>query len=86
MKVRVKVIGGPQGKFRMEDLFVSFQNEPTLKDVLAEIEKERGIKVDPRDPGIVILVNGRRIEFIGGLNISLKHMDEVTIMPIISGG
>lgn len=82
----MKFIGEARKKFNLEDLWISFQEEPTVKDVLAELERERGVKINLEDSSVAVLVNGRRIEFIGGLNATLKHMDEVTIMPIIAGG
>lgn len=86
MMVRVKFVGGLRRKVKMEDLWMPLRGETTLKEILAKLEKERGIKVKLEDSSIVILVNGRRIEFIGGLNANLKHMDEVVIMPAIAGG
>ncbi|MBS7640059.1 MoaD/ThiS family protein [Candidatus Bathyarchaeota archaeon] len=86
VKVRVKFIGEMRKKFSIEDLWISFQSVPTIKDVLAELERERGVKVNLGDSSVAILVNGRRIEFIGGLNAKLKHMDEIVIMPAIAGG
>lgn len=86
MRVRVKFAGGMHKKFGMADLWLSLSDETTVKEVLAKLEKEKGIKINLEDTSIVVLVNGRRVEFIGGLNTRLKDMDEVVVMPIIAGG
>lgn len=86
MKVRVKFAGDMHKKFGVADLWLSLQDETTVKEFLVKLEKEKGIKINLEDTGIVVLVNGRRVEFIGGLKASLKDMDEVVVMPIIAGG
>lgn len=86
MKVRIKFAGEFHKKFGMEDLWLFLQNNSTVKQVLAKLEKEKGIEIDLNNPGFAVLVNGRRIEFIGGINASLKDMDEIVIMPIVAGG
>jgi molybdopterin synthase sulfur carrier subunit len=86
MRVRVKFAGDMHKKFGMADLWLSLSDETTVKEVLAKLEKEKGIKINLEDTSIVVLVNGRRVEFIGGLNTRLKDMDEVVVMPIIAGG
>lgn len=86
MKVRVKFVGEMHKKFGMEDLWLSLNDKAMVKDILAKLEREKGVKVDLGDPGVVVLVNGRRIDFLGGANAVLKDMDEIVVMPIIAGG
>jgi molybdopterin converting factor small subunit len=86
MKVRVRFAGEMHKKFGMEDLWLSLRDENTVKEILAKLEREKGIKIDLGDPSLVVLINGRRIEFLGGPNASLKDMDEIVVMPIIAGG
>jgi molybdopterin converting factor small subunit len=86
MKVRVKFAGDMHKKCGIADLWLSLPDETTLKEFLAKLEKEKGIKITLEDTSIVVLVNGRRVEFIGGLKASLRDMDEVVVMPIIAGG
>ncbi len=86
MKVRLKFAGDIHKKFGVADLWLSLNNEATVKEILSKLEREKGIKIDLEDTNMVVLVNGRRVEFIGGLNAILKDMDEVVVMPIIAGG
>ena len=34
----------------------------------------------------IILVNGRRVEFISGIHTELKETDTVNIFPVVAGG
>ena len=34
----------------------------------------------------IIMINGRRIDFIGGVNAPLKETDTVLIFPVVAGG
>lgn len=34
----------------------------------------------------IILVNGRRVEFLNGINTELKDEDTVQIFPVVAGG
>ncbi|MEM3730437.1 MAG: MoaD/ThiS family protein [Candidatus Bathyarchaeia archaeon] len=86
MKVRVKFAGDSHHKFGMTDIWLFLQDDVTVEDVLAKLERERGVKISLEDVSLTVLVNGRRIEFIGGPKAKLKDMDEIVIVPIIAGG
>ncbi|MEM3622357.1 MAG: MoaD/ThiS family protein [Candidatus Bathyarchaeia archaeon] len=53
---------------------------PTLKRTLVDPELE-----DPR-PNALILVNGKEISVLNGLETLLKDGDEVVLIPVIHGG
>jgi molybdopterin converting factor small subunit len=86
MRVHVRFVGKFHEEFRREDLWIHLQNGATMKELLEKLEREKSIKVNLQDPSMVILVNGRRVEFSGGLNAVFKDNDEIVIMPIIGGG
>ena len=86
LRVHIKFVGKFHEEFRTEDLWIYLQSGATMKELLDKLEKEKSIKVNLQDPSMVILVNGRRLEFAGGLNAALKDLDEIVIMPIIGGG
>ncbi len=86
MRVHIKFVGKFHEEFRKEDLWIYLQNGATMKEVLEKLEREKSIKVNLQDSSMVVLVNGRRVEFVGGLNAALKDKDEIVIMPIIGGG
>lgn len=86
MKVHIKFVGKFHEEFSTEDLWLHLQNGATTKEVLEKLEREKGIKVNLQDSSMVVLVNGKRVEFAGGLNAVLRDLDEIVIMPIIAGG
>jgi molybdopterin converting factor small subunit len=86
MRVHIKFVGRFHEEFRTEDLWISLQNGATMKEVLEKLEREKSIKVNLQDSSMVVLVNGKRVEFVGGLNAALRDLDQIVIMPIIGGG
>lgn len=86
MKVRVKFAGDSRQKFGVTDIWLFVHDNAAVKDILAKLEKERGIKISLEDSGITVLVNGRHLEFVGGVNAKLRDLDEIVVMPIIAGG
>jgi molybdopterin synthase sulfur carrier subunit len=53
---------------------------PNLKRALVDPELE-----DPR-PNALILVNGREISVLNGLETLVKDEDEIVLVPVIHGG
>ena len=53
-------------------------------------DKFRAELLTPDNNGIcdrsIIMVNGRRIDFIGGPDVPLKDTDTVLIFPVVAGG
>jgi molybdopterin converting factor small subunit len=86
MRVHIKFVGKFHKEFRMEDLWIYLQNEATMKEVLEKLEREKSIKVNLQNSSTAVLVNGKRVEFVGGLNAALRDLDEIVIMPITGGG
>jgi len=82
----MKFVGKFHEEFRTEDLWINLQNGATIKELLEKLESEKSIKVNLQDPSMVVLVNGKRTEFAGGLSAVLRDLDEIVIMPIIGGG
>jgi len=56
------------------------EESPKLKRVLIDPELE-----DPR-PNTLILVNGKEISVLNGLDTMLKDEDEVVFVPVVHGG
>ncbi|MBQ0041456.1 MAG: MoaD/ThiS family protein [Clostridiales bacterium] len=74
---------------------ISMQPVKTLKElgeVLSERygEKFRNEYFDATGTAVgertIILVNGRRVEFLNGINTELKDEDTVQIFPVVAGG
>lgn len=67
----------------------------TLRELGEELsrlygEKFRGefFSPDGKELGehIIVIINGRRSEFVGGLDAPLKDTDTVLVFPIVAGG
>ena len=86
MRVHIKFVGKFHEEFRTEDLWIYLENGAAMREVLEKLEREKSIKVNLQDSSMVVLVNGKRVEFIGGLNAALSDLDEIVILPIIVGG
>ena len=59
-----------------------------LKRVCTNPEMERAIFADSSTlrPALIVLLNGRNIAFLGGLQAVLQEGDEVAIFPPLKGG
>jgi molybdopterin converting factor small subunit len=86
MKVHLKFSGDARQKFGISDMWLPLQDEATVEKLLTKLEREKGVKLNLENTNIVVLLNGRRIEFVGGLKARLKDLDEIVVMPILAGG
>lgn len=87
MKILVRFAGRPYDAVNKPYIWVSLDNgEITLKNLLIKLEVETGVKFNLEDAGIIVLVNGVRMEYAGGLHTKLKDMDEVLIASVAGGG
>jgi len=57
----------------------------TLRDVISAL-RERGVRVDAEEPGVLVLVNGRNASFIKGLDTEVDDKSEVVIAYFSGGG
>ncbi|HPD97351.1 MAG TPA: MoaD family protein [Synergistales bacterium] len=47
---------------------------------------EKVLKMPERDMDLIILLNGRHIEHVGGLSAPLKEGDHLAVFPLVGGG
>jgi len=70
-----------KGEISIRDLISNLTQEmPSLKRSLLDQQLE-----DPR-PNALILVNGREISVLKGLETNLKDGDEIVLVPVVHGG
>ena len=68
--------------------------EPDVRTLLSSLCKKHGTALrkklffpDSEDPGdVIIMVNGRHILHIGGMDTVLRDEDTVQIFPVVAGG
>lgn len=94
MVVTVKFVGALRGILGKERLTVKVEKKTPVRELVKEIvEKQPKLKralidpelEDPR-PNALILVNGKEISVLEGLETVVKDGDEVVFVPVIHGG
>ena len=96
MNLHLKFYGVFRTAADTNELDLAIQNETTVKSlisILVSEERFRNLKSllldaetsDPR-PNALIMVSGREINALNGLDTELKEHDEVTFLPIAHGG
>jgi sulfur-carrier protein len=77
------------------ELEVSIQGGSTVRDLLSWMINQWGDDLSPHlfSPGsdqllphIRLLVNGQDVQFLDGMNTILRDGDELTILPMLTGG
>jgi molybdopterin synthase sulfur carrier subunit len=61
-----------------------------VKKIVEELPKLKRVLIDPEledpKPNTLILVNGKEISVLDGLDTMLKDGDEVVFIPVVHGG
>ncbi len=88
MKVKVTAFLSLPEKLGWKQKVVELENNSTFEDLLTALPELRKViqKFKEKNVDLVILVNGRHIQFTGGLKTHLKDGDEVSIFPPAAGG
>jgi molybdopterin synthase sulfur carrier subunit len=94
MQITIKFIGAFRGITGKNEMPSIFEGSTTLKEVVRKIIKEspqlERVLIDPEledpRPNTLILVNGKEINVLNGLETVLKEGDEIVFVPIIHGG
>jgi molybdopterin synthase sulfur carrier subunit len=94
MVLTVKFVGALRHVSGTGELALSCKSRVVLRELISEIIKElpklkqsliNPQLEDPR-PNALILVNGREISVLDGLETKLKDGDEVVLVPFVHGG
>ena len=97
MNIRVKFFGVFRSAARTSELAIQIQDEkPTVKSVISSLVSQESLAslrevlldsetADPR-PNALIIVSGREISTLDGLETTLMEDDELSLLPIAHGG
>jgi len=94
MVVSVKFVGSFRGLSGKDKLTLKFRRPVSLtalvKKTVEQLPKLRPSLIDPEsgEPrrSMLVLVNGREISVLNGLETRVKDEDEVVFVPIVHGG
>lgn len=94
VKVKVRLLGVFRGLFGKSEIDLKLR-QTTVRSVVQTIatslsKEARGLLIDaelndPR-PNALILLNGKEISVLKGLETEVKEGDEVTLVPVSHGG
>jgi molybdopterin synthase sulfur carrier subunit len=94
MAITVKFVGALRHVSGAGELALDCKGDISIRALINEITKEMPVLKrslidqqleDPR-PNALILVNGREISVLNGLETKLKDGDEIVLVPVVHGG
>ena len=93
MLIRVKFFGDMKNYLNKRWLTIEIPTGSTIREFIFELTETLDVNLiekfmDKRElrSGIKILVNGRNISFLQGLDTALEDRDVISILPIAGGG
>lgn len=94
MTIIVKFIGPLRHVSGTSELALDCKDTVSIKKLISKVTKEVPALTqslidpqleDPR-PNVLILVNGKEISVLKGLETTLQNGDEVVLVPVVHGG
>jgi molybdopterin synthase sulfur carrier subunit len=94
MAITLKFVGALRHASGAEKLKRDFAEDSSIRDLINEIVREkpelkRALMDNQSKEQItnaLVLVNGREISVLSGLETKIKDLDEVVFVPVIHGG
>jgi len=88
VKVRVKVFFTLRERLGWKEKLVELHENARLRDLLDLFPaiKEEFNRYRTKGYNMVVMINGRHVEFLGGLDAVLHDGDEVAFFPPAAGG
>ena len=94
MAITVKFVGALRHFSGTNKLALNCKPCPSMKELVNEVTKElpqlkRSLidqQFDDQRPNALMLVNGREISVLNGLETQLQDGDEVVLVPFVHGG
>lgn len=94
MVITVKFIGSFRNVSGKGKLTIKYEGiiplREAIKEIVEELPKLKRVLIDPElenpRPNTLILVNGKEISVLNGLDTMLEDEDEVVFVPVVHGG
>ncbi|MEM3041579.1 MAG: MoaD/ThiS family protein [Nitrososphaerota archaeon] len=93
-KVKIRLMGIFKKALEKDQIIFETQKTEKLRDIIQKIVETspelRRVLIDPElgdpRPNAVILVNGREISVLEGLETEIGDRDEIVLIPVAHGG
>jgi len=94
MPLKLKFIGALRQISGKTQVTVNYQSEMTLKDLMTKISHELpqlqkifcDTQFNESTSNALVLINGREISVLNGLETKLDEGDEIVFIPVVHGG
>lgn len=94
MTIKVKFIGPLRHVSGASELALDLQHQVSIRELMWEITKELPVLTESlidqqhkdNRPNVLIIVNGKEIGVLNGLETNLQDEDEVVLVPVVHGG
>ena len=94
MEITVKFIGAFRSISGKSKLFIKAKDAAPLSEIIKQITEERprikraliDSELDDPRPNALILVNGKEISILKGLDTIIDNSDEIVFVPVVHGG
>ena len=94
MPLNIKFIGALRHISGKTQLTINFQENTSLKELLSNLSQEFPLlektftdqQLNDSRSNALILVNGREISVLNGLETRLNDGDEIVFVPVVHGG
>jgi molybdopterin synthase sulfur carrier subunit len=94
MAITVRFVGAFRSVSGKSKITIPFEEVIPLREIIKKIVKNmpklKKVLIDPEledtRPNTLILINGKEISVLNGLQTPLKDGDEVVFIPVIHGG
>ena len=93
MALTIKFIGALRHLSGKTQLTINFQEGMSLKDLITKISREMpqldktfSDQLNDSRSNALVLINGREISVLNGLETKLNEGDEIVFIPVVHGG
>lgn len=94
MVITIKFVGAFRGISGTDRFTITSKDAVSLREAIKEVVRElprlNRVLIDPElensRPNSLILVNGKEVSVLHGLDTVVKNGDEVVFVPVIHGG
>lgn len=94
MVITIRFIGSLRASSKKSKLSLNFENAVSLREVVNKLIEEQpklrraliDSELDDPRTNVLMLVNGKEIGVLNGLETKLKDGDELVLVPVVHGG